>query len=99
MEIDPEKDEILHRRRARLEGLLAQAAGPAETGTVEGLAGPDGKWMDVAYVEFFLRREAEAKLAEEVRDRHWTRSMAIGALIISLLALVVSIWAWLSPVK
>jgi hypothetical protein len=98
MEIDPEKDAILLRRRAGLDDLLARA-GPAEVGTVEGLAGPDGRWMDRAYVEFYLRREADALRQEEVQDRRWTRSMAVGALIISLLALVVSIVNWLLPVK
>jgi hypothetical protein len=98
MEIDPELDAVLERRSAILNSLVETAAGPGEGSTVRGLTGPDGKSISRAYVEFYMRRQAEARLAQEARDRRWTRGIAIVAVFISVLALIVSAGTWLFPV-
>ena len=98
MEIDSELDAVLKRRSAVLKSLLETAAGPGEGSVVRGLARPDGTWISREYVEFYMRRQAEARLVQEARDRRWTRGIAIAAAFISVLALIVSAGTWLFPV-
>ena len=99
MEIHFELDAVLKRRSAVLKSLLETAAGPG-VGVRLWLAlpRPDGTWISREYVEFYMRRQAEARLLQEARDRRWTRGIAIAAAFISVLALIVSAGTWLFPV-
>jgi hypothetical protein len=75
--------------------LLQTAAGAGEGSTVEGLAGPDGKWMSRKYVEGWLRRKAEERRLQEASDRRWIKIAAIAAIS----AAVIALGAWLFPIR
>jgi hypothetical protein len=96
MTIDPALDAELERRSAKvIQALLQTAAGAAEGSTVEGLPGPDGKWMSRRYVEGWLRRKAEERRLQEASDRRWIKIAALAAIA----AAVIALGGWLVPVR
>jgi hypothetical protein len=94
MTIDPALDAELERRGAEIIlGLLKTAAGSGENSTVEGLTGPNGKWMSRGYVEGWLHRKAEERRLQEASDRRWIKAAALAAIA----AAVIALGAWLFP--
>jgi hypothetical protein len=94
MKIDPEADKVLERMGR--DALLAEGA------RQHGVDRPDGRSIGAGYVQYWLRRQTEARIAQEARDRHWLHRGAVAAIVAavaSVLTVVIALAAWLYPIQ
>ena len=103
MDVDPKLDAVLERRGFEVVlGLLQTAAGPGEGSVVHGLTSPGNQFgIPRTYVENWVRRQTEARHAQEVRDRRWMHVAAIAAIFAAAIAFAaagIALIAWLFPI-
>jgi hypothetical protein len=90
MKIDPEADKVLERMGR--DALLAEGA------RQHGVDRPDGRSIGAGYVQYWLRRQTEAHIAQEARDRQWMRCGVVAA-IVAAVASVLALVALLHPIR